>query len=70
MPRANRYAMPRHIWHTTHRWHKKECLLKVKCERERGLYWLFAAKKRFNATILDYILTSDHIHLLVQDGVQ
>jgi putative transposase len=62
--------MPGHIWHITHRCHKKEFLLKFKCDRECWLHWLFEAKKRFDLTILNYIVTSNHIHLLVQDGVQ
>jgi hypothetical protein len=29
------------------------------------MYWLFEAKKRFGLTILGYMITSNHIHLLV-----
>ncbi len=28
MPRANRYFLPGHVWHITHRCHKQEFLLK------------------------------------------
>ena len=70
MPRANRYFVPGHIWHITHRCHKKEFLLKFKRDRERWLHWLFEAKKRYGLTVLNYIVTSNHIHLLVQDGTQ
>jgi putative transposase len=31
------------------------------------MYWLFEAKKRFGLTILGYMITSNHIHLLVID---
>ena len=31
------------------------------------MYWLFEAKKRFGLTILGYMITSNHIHLLVND---
>jgi putative transposase len=31
------------------------------------LQWLFEAKRRYGLTILDYALTSNHIHLLVVD---
>jgi len=68
MPRANRSFIPNQIWHITHRCHKKEFLLKFKRDRERWLYWLFESKKRFGLTVLDYIVTSNHIHLLVEDG--
>ena len=29
------------------------------------LYWLFEAKKRYGICILNYVVTSNHIHLLV-----
>jgi putative transposase len=31
------------------------------------LRWVFEAKKRFGLSVLDYIVTSNHIHLLVKD---
>ena len=34
----------------------------------RYLQWLFQAKKRYGLIILDYVVTSNHIHLLVQDA--
>jgi len=30
--------------------------------------WLFEAKKRFGLSVLNYTVTSSHIHLLVVDG--
>jgi REP element-mobilizing transposase RayT len=30
--------------------------------------WLFEAKKRFNLSVLNYMVTSNHIHLLVYDN--
>ena len=68
MPIANRYFILGHIWNITHSCHKQEFLLKFKRDRDRWLYWLWEAKKRFGLTILNYIVTSNHIHLLVQDG--
>jgi len=68
MPRASRSFIPNQIWHITHRCHKKEFLFKFKKDRERWLYWLFESKKRFGLSVLDYIVTSNHIHLLVKDG--
>lgn len=67
MPRANRYFLPGYIWHITHRCHKKEFLLKFVKDRKRWLYWLFEAKKRYGLCVLNYVVTSNHIHLLVQD---
>jgi len=44
MPRANRYFLPGHVWHITHRCHKKEFLLKFAKDRKRWLHWLFEAR--------------------------
>ena len=65
MPRANRYFIPNQVWHITHRCHKREFLLKFARDRQRWLGWLFEAKKRFGLSILDYMVTSNHVHLLV-----
>jgi putative transposase len=67
MPRANRYFLPGHVWHITHRCHKKEFLLKFSIDRDHWRYWLFQARKRYGLSVLNYIITSNHIHLLVRD---
>ena len=67
MPRANRYFLPGHVWHITHRCHKKEFLLKFSKDRKRWRYWLFEAKKRYGLSVLNFNITSNHIHLLVVD---
>src|SRR4030095_5786988 len=67
MPRANRHFLPGHIWHLMPRCHQKSLLLKFARDRRRYLHWVFEAKKRFGLSILDYMVTSNHIHLLVKD---
>jgi len=67
MPRANRYFLPGHVWHITHRCHKKEFLLKFVKDRECWIHWLFEARKRYGLCVLNYMVTSNHIHLLVKD---
>ncbi|MCA1779192.1 MAG: transposase [Xanthomonadaceae bacterium] len=67
MPRANRHFIPDQIWHLTHRCHRREFLLKFSRDRRRWRHWLFQARKRFNLCVLDYIATSNHVHLLVKD---
>jgi putative transposase len=47
MARAKRHYLHGHVWHITHRYHKKEFLLKLVKDRQRWLYWLFQAKKRY-----------------------
>jgi putative transposase len=65
MPRANRYFLPGYVWHITHRCHKREFLLKFSKDKQNWKKWLFEAKKRFGLRILNYMITSNHIHLLV-----
>ncbi len=67
MPRNNRCFLPDRVWHVNHGCHKKEFLLKFARDRRRWLHWLFEAKKRFGLCVLNYIVTSNHIHLLVRD---
>jgi putative transposase len=68
MARAKRHYLPGHVWHITHRCHKKEFLLKFARDRRRWIEWLYEARTRYGLTILNYIVTSNHIHLLVVDG--
>ncbi len=67
MARAKRHFIPGYIWHITHRCHKREFLLKFSKDRYRYLQWLYQAKKRYKLTILNYMVTSNHVHLLVLD---
>jgi len=67
MPRARRHFIPGYIWHITHRCHKKEFLLKFAKDRKRWMHWLFEAKKRYGLTVLNFMITSNHIHLIVVD---
>ncbi len=67
MPRANRHFLPNQVWHITHRCHQKDFLLKFSKDRKHWLHWLFEAKKRYGLCVLNYTVTSNHIHLLVQD---
>ncbi len=55
------------IWHTTHRCHKREFLLKFAKDQRRWVQWLFEVKRRYGIVILNYSVTSNHIHLLVKD---
>jgi putative transposase len=70
MPRASRHYIPGYVWHITHRCHKKEFLLKFARDRRRYLQWLFQAEKRYGLSVLNYMMTSNHIHLLVRDKDQ
>lgn len=37
-------------------------------DRKRWINWLFDAKKRFGLSVFNYMVTSNHIHLLVYDN--
>lgn len=68
MARAKRHFIRGHVWHITHRCHKREFLLKFAKDRHRWLQWLYEARKRYKLVILNYVVTSNHIHLIVQDA--
>ncbi len=68
MPRANRYYLPSCIWHLTHRCHQRKFLLKFARDRRAWEGWLFEARKRFGLSVLNYMVTSNHVHLLVCGG--
>jgi putative transposase len=67
VPRANRHFLPGYVWHITHRCHRQRFLLKFARDRRRWLYWLFEAKRRYGLSVLNYAVTSNHVHLLVRD---
>jgi putative transposase len=68
MPRAHRHFIGGHVWHITHRCHEKRFLLNFALDRRCYLQWLFEARKRFGLEILDYVVTCNHVHLLVRDS--
>ena len=70
MPRANRHFVTGHVWHITHRCHQREFLLKFTRDRRCWLRWLFEAKKRFGLCVLNYTVTSNHVHLLIKDTAE
>jgi len=66
MPRGNRHSLAGHVWHITERCHHKQFLLKFARDRRAWVRWLFEARKRFGLCVLNYQVTCNHIHLLVQ----
>jgi len=64
MPRANRVFIPGLVWHLTHRCHDKAFLLRFRKDRRRWRHWLFEATRRYGLSVLNFIVTSNHIHLL------
>lgn len=70
MTRAKIYHSPGFIWHLTQRCHNRDFHLKFIQDRKNWLSWLFKAKKKYGLIILNYIVTSNHIHLLVYNDGQ
>ncbi len=70
MPRANRHFLHSEgcVWHITHRCHKGEFLLKFKKDKLEWLSWIYRAKRIYGLRILNYVVTSNHIHLLVLES--
>jgi putative transposase len=68
MARAQRHFLPGYLWHITHRCHKREFLLKFKKDRDRYVWHLYRAKRRFGLSVLNYMVTCNHVHLLVGDN--
>lgn len=65
MARAKRHYLPGHVWHLTHRCHKKEFLLKFSRDRRRWTEWLFQAKKRHHFKIrVNAIIVSLYLLML------
>lgn len=67
MPRANRHFIAGQVWHITQRCHEQQFLLRFKADRRRWLYWLYQARRRYGLSVLNYTVTSNHVHLLVHD---
>ena len=67
MPRAKRTYLPGYVWHITHRCHNRDFLLRFERDRARWCHWLVQARVRYGLTVLNYTVTSNHVHLLVHD---
>jgi putative transposase len=67
MPRANRYYVPGLVWHITHRCLERAFLLRFTQEKRRWVHWLGVARRRYGVSILNYAVTSNHVHLCVYD---
>lgn len=67
MPRAHRISCHGFVWHITHRCHRSAFLLKFVRDRRRWRHWLFEARRRYGLSVLNYIATSNHVHLLCAD---
>lgn len=65
MPRANRYILPGHIYHLTHRCHDRRFLFRFAKDRSGYRARLREAVLAAKASLLTYNITSNHVHLMV-----
>ena len=56
------------VWHITQRCYQQQFLLADEVDRRRWVYWLYQARRRYGLSVLNYVVTSNHVHLLVQDN--
>lgn len=65
MARANRLSGHGGIFHVTHRCHNREFLLKFALDRHGYRAKLRDHLREFEVALLDYCITSNHVHLLL-----
>jgi putative transposase len=65
MPRRKRCWINNGCYHITHRCHNREFLFRYKKYRQFYIRHLFEMQKRYKIDVLDYIITSNHVHLLL-----
>ncbi len=59
-------------YHITHRCHNRRFNLGFSLDRDNYLNRMWEAKSRYDVSLLDYIITSNHVHILISaaDGGQ
>jgi putative transposase len=65
MPRAHRLGVQGGVFHLTHRCHNRAHFLKFARDRDAYHVKVRTALNLFNLSLLDYCLTCNHVHLLV-----
>ncbi len=60
-----RFFVPGHVWHITHRCHNRDFLLEYAWYRDFWVKWLQEGCDRYDVPVLNFTVTSNHIHLLV-----
>ena len=65
MPRRKRAWIDNACYHITHRYHERRFLFRFAKYRNFYTRHLFEMRKRYKIDILDYMVTSNHVHLLL-----
>lgn len=68
MGRANQFGSSGGIFHVTHRCHNRAFLLRFAVDRDAYRVILREQLAEFEVWLLDYCVTSNHVHLLLDAG--
>ena len=68
MPRMKRKILPGRSYHITHRCYNREFRFQRAIERNNYRMRLFEMSRKYNVKVLDYMITSNHVHLLFWTG--
>ena len=61
----SRKFQPDRTYHVTHRCHNREYLLKTDIDCKEYMRLLWSASQRWKVSLFSYIITSNHVHLLL-----
>ena len=64
-PRGNRRFLESRTYHVTQRCYNREFRLKFAVDRDLYRLRLFEMVRNYDVTVLDYVITCNHIHLLL-----
>lgn len=62
---SKKKLLDRNCYHITHRCHERKFLFEFSKYRDLYFHYLREMTKRYKVDILNYIVTSNHVHLLV-----
>ena len=65
MPRNSRNMLSNRSYHITHRCYNREFRFKFSIDRDRYVMRLFEMTQKYDINVLDYMITSNHVHLLL-----
>ena len=65
-----RFSHNDHSYHITHRCHNRGYFLKFRQDRDNYIRRLWEARRRYSVDLHNFIVTCDHVHLLLsaEDG--
>ncbi|MCF6176474.1 MAG: transposase [Victivallaceae bacterium] len=57
-------------YHITHRCHHRSYFLKFEIDRDKYIRLLWEGSRKFNVDIFNFIITSNHVHLLLASDLE